>query len=70
VQDIVVDGVRLIETIRRLKEEVNVDVVQAIAVIDRMDGSRERLRDVGIDFTAICTMDEVMRRYMQGRKKY
>ncbi len=69
VQDIVVDGVRLIETVRRLKEEVNVEVVQAIAVIDRMDGSRERLRDVGIDFTAICTMDEVLRKYMQGRKQ-
>jgi orotate phosphoribosyltransferase len=68
VHDLVVDGVQLIKTIRRLKEEVNVEIVQAIAVVDRADGSRERLRDIGIDFTAICTMDEVLRRYQQHRK--
>ncbi len=68
VHDIVVDGVQIVETIRRLKDEVNVEIVQAIAIVDRQDGSRERLRDLGIDFTAICTMDEVLRRYQQHRR--
>jgi|GEM_PF-2203170 len=68
VQDIVVDGVQLIETIRRLQEELRVEIVQAIAVVDRLDGSRDRLRDLGIDFTAICTMDEVLRKYQHNRR--
>ncbi len=68
VHDLVVDGLQLIETIRRLKEDVNVEIVQAIAVVDRMDGSHERLRDLGIDFTAICTMDEVLRKYQHNRR--
>ncbi len=68
VQDLVVDSSDLINTIRRLRDEVKVEIVQAIAVVDRLDGSRERLRDLGIDFTAICTMDEVLRKYQHNRR--
>ena len=70
VHDIVVDGVQLINAIRTLKDEINVEIVQAIALVDRLDGSHDRLRDLGIDFTAICTMDEILRKYQYNRRNH
>lgn len=60
VQDVVVDGERIIETIRRLEEECRVQIVQVIGLLDRLDGSRERLEELCIDYTAICTVKDIL----------
>lgn len=61
VHDTVVDGLKEIETVRQMMEQADVEVVQVIAFLDREDGSAQRLRDIGVDYTAICTMEEVLR---------
>lgn len=60
VQDLVVDGLKIIESIRMVQEEAKAEIVQAIGIVDRQDGARKRLQELGIDYTAICTMDEIL----------
>jgi orotate phosphoribosyltransferase len=58
--DEVVDGTRVIETIRRVQEESNSQIVQVIAIVDRMDGAKLRLQEYGVDYTSIFTMQDIV----------
>lgn len=60
VQDQIISGQRVIETIRRLQEEADAQIVQVIAIVDRQDGARIRLQEYGVDFTSIITMDDIL----------
>jgi orotate phosphoribosyltransferase len=58
--DEVVDGTKVIETIRRVQEESDAQIVQVIAIVDRMDGAKLRLQEYGVDYTSIFTMQDIV----------
>lgn len=60
VQDQIVSGTTVVDTVRKLQEEADAEIVQVIAIVDRQDGARIRLQDYGVDFTSITTMDEIL----------
>lgn len=61
VQDVVTDASSAIDCIRALQEEFpDVEVVQVISIFDRSEGGKERLENLGIDYTALCTIEEVL----------
>lgn len=60
IQDEVVDGGKVIEMVRKLQEEADSEIVQVIAVVDRLDGARSRLQDYGVDYTSIITMQDIL----------
>jgi len=60
VHDEIVSGTNVIETIRKVQEEADVQIVQVIAIVDRLDGARLRLQEYGVDYTAIMTMSDLV----------
>lgn len=46
--------------VRKLQEEADSEIVQVIAVVDRLDGARSRLQDYGVDYTSIITMQDIL----------
>jgi len=60
IQDMVVDGANLIDMMRILKQEADSEIVQVIAIIDRLDGAKHRFQDYGVDYTAVLTMRDIM----------
>lgn len=60
VQDLVVDGIEIINTIRRVQEEARAQVLQVIALVDRQDGAQARLEEMGLDYISICKFDEIV----------
>jgi orotate phosphoribosyltransferase len=60
IQDEIVDGVKMIEAIRRVQDEADSEIVQVISVIDRLDGGAQRLHDYGVDYTSILTMNDIV----------
>ena len=60
VQDIVTDAELIVETIRRIKEEFGANTIQVIGVIDCLGGGGERLEELGIEYTALCTIEDVL----------
>lgn len=60
IQDMVVDGANLIDMMRILKQEADSEIVQVIAIIDRLDGAKYRFQDFGVDYTSIITMHDIM----------
>ena len=57
--DEVVDGLNVIEIVRRLQEEADAEIIQVIAIVDRLDGAASRLEEYGVDYTAILTMRDI-----------
>ena len=68
VQDEVVDGIKVIETIRRLQEEADARIIQVIAIFDRLDGAKLRLENYGVDYTAILTMKDISQEELSARR--
>ncbi len=60
IQDEIVDGVKMIEAIRRVQDEADSEIVQVISVIDRLDGGAQRLHEYGVDYTSILTMNDIV----------
>ncbi len=60
VQDEVITGVDVIETIRKLQDEADAEIVQVITIVDRLDGAKYRFQDYGVDYTAILTMEDIV----------
>lgn len=60
IQDEIVDGVKMIEAIRRVQDEADSEIVQVISVVDRLDGGAQRLHEYGVDYTSIITMNDIV----------
>jgi orotate phosphoribosyltransferase len=59
VLDEVVDGLNVIEIVRTLQQEADAEILQVIAIVDRLDGAASRLEEYGVDYTAILTMRDI-----------
>jgi orotate phosphoribosyltransferase len=62
VDDVITTGKSTIEAISRAKE-AGLEIVNVIALIDRQEGGREAIKELGYDVQAIVTREEVMERY-------
>lgn len=62
IQDEVVDGTKVIETIRRVQEEADAQIIQVISIVDRLDGAKLRLQEYGVDYTSLFTMQDLVTR--------
>ena len=62
VDDVITTGKSTIEAITRAKE-AGLEIVKVIALIDRQEGGREAIRELGYNVEAIVTREEVMERY-------
>lgn len=62
VDDVITTGKSTIEAITRAKE-AGLEIVKVIALIDRQEGGREAVEELGYKLDSIITRDEVMERY-------
>ncbi len=62
VDDVITTGKSTIEAITRAKE-TGLAIVKIIALIDRQEGGREAIEELGYRLDAIITREEVMERY-------
>ena len=62
VDDVITTGKSTIEAINRAKQE-GFEIVKVIAFIDRQEGGREAIENIGYKLDSIITKDEVMARY-------
>lgn len=60
IEDVLLDGANVINAIRRIQEEFGAEVVQVIAVLDRKEGGLDRLEELGIDVTTICSIEDII----------
>ena len=61
VDDVVTTGQSTIEAIDRVRES-NLNVIKAIALVDRQEGGKEEIEKLGIAFESIFTKDDFIRR--------
>jgi orotate phosphoribosyltransferase len=61
IQDLVTSGANMIEMIRKLKDELDVEVVQVLSLLDRNDGAVSRLDNLGIDYSYIFSVKEFVK---------
>lgn len=66
VDDVITTGKSTIEAINRAKEE-GLQIVKVFALIDRQEGGREAVEELGYQLDSIITRDEVMESYRTGR---
>jgi orotate phosphoribosyltransferase len=66
VDDVITTGKSTIEAINRAKEE-GLHIAKVIALIDRQEGGREAIVELGFKLDSIITRDEVMDSYRTGR---
>lgn len=66
VDDVITTGKSTIEAITRAKE-AGLEIVKVIALIDRQEGGREAVEELGYKIDSIITRDEVMERYRTDR---
>jgi orotate phosphoribosyltransferase len=59
VLDEVIDGLNVIEMVRTLQQEADAEILQVIAIVDRLDGAASRLEEYGVDYTTILTMRDI-----------
>lgn len=64
VDDVITTGKSTIEAITRAVE-TGLHVVDVIALVDRQEGGREAIRELGFDVRAVLTRDEVMELYRE-----
>lgn len=62
VDDVITTGKSTIEAITRAKE-AGLEIVKVIAIIDRQEGGREAVEELGYKLDSIITRDEVMEWY-------
>jgi orotate phosphoribosyltransferase len=66
VDDVITTGKSTIEAINRAKEE-GLHIAKVIALIDRQEGGREAVAQLGFKLDSIITREEVMERYLHNR---
>ena len=64
VDDVVTTGQSTIEAIDRARES-NLNVIKAIALVDRQEGGRENIEKRNIPFESIFTKDDLMKLYKE-----
>lgn len=62
VDDVITTGKSTIEAITRAKE-AGLEIVKVIALIDRQEGGREAIKELGNNVEAIVTREEVMEKF-------
>jgi len=62
VDDVITTGKSTIEAINR-SQEAGLDIVRIIALVDRQEGGRESIEDLGFRVDAVVTREEVMEHY-------
>jgi orotate phosphoribosyltransferase len=62
VDDVITTGKSTLEAITRAKE-AGLEIVKVIALIDRQEGGREAIKELGYNVEAIVTREEVMEKY-------
>lgn len=62
VDDVITTGKSTIEALTRA-EEAGLEIIKVIALIDRQEGGREAVEELGYKLEAIITREEVMERY-------
>jgi orotate phosphoribosyltransferase len=62
VDDVITTGKSTIEALTRARE-TGLDIVKVIALIDRQEGGREAVEELGYKLDSIITREEVMERY-------
>jgi orotate phosphoribosyltransferase/uridine monophosphate synthetase len=67
IDDLITGGSTILETILVL-EEAGLRVKDAVVLVDRQEGGRERLREQGINLISILTL-EVMVNYLMSSRK-
>ncbi len=60
IEDVLLDGENIIKAIRRVQDEFGVTVVQVIAVLDRQEGGKKRIEELGIEVTTLCSIEEII----------
>lgn len=60
VTDLLTDGSLIIDTIRKIQEEYSVQIIQVIAILDKLEGGSQRLEELGIEVSSICTINEII----------
>jgi orotate phosphoribosyltransferase len=58
IQDLVTSGSNMIQMIRKLKDDLDVEVIQVITLLDRNDGAIHRLDQLGIDYSYVFSVKE------------
>ena len=64
VDDVVTTGQSTIEAIDRARES-NLNVIKAIALVDRQEGGRENIEKRNISFESVFTRDDLMKLYKE-----
>ena len=62
VDDVITTGKSTIEAIKR-SQEAGLDIVRIIALVDRQEGGRESIEDLGFRVDAVVTREDVMEHY-------
>jgi orotate phosphoribosyltransferase len=65
VDDVITTGKSTIEAIIRAKD-AGLKIEKIIALIDRQEGGREAVKEVGFDITSVVTKDNIMEVYNKG----
>ncbi|MGC9320025.1 MAG: orotate phosphoribosyltransferase [Armatimonadota bacterium] len=58
-EDVVTTGGSALEAVRAVEEERDAEVVQVLAMVDRLQGGRENIAGAGYDFTALFTVQDL-----------
>jgi orotate phosphoribosyltransferase len=62
VDDVITTGKSTIEAIIRAKD-AGLEIAQIIALIDRQEGGREAVKEIGFDVTSVIKKDDIMKVY-------
>ena len=58
-EDVVTTGGMTLKAIEAVEREFDVTIVKVIAMVDRLQGSRQAIEDEGFDFSAIFTIEDL-----------
>lgn len=61
IQDLVTSGSQMIQMIRKLKDEFDIQVLQVVTLLDRNDGAVNRLDELAIDYSYIFSVKEFVK---------
>ncbi len=69
VDDVITTGGSTLKAMGAARDN-GLEVVQAVALIDRQEGGRENIEAAGVPFQSILTRDEIMRAFRDGEKPH
>lgn len=58
-EDVVTTGGSALEAVEAIEEECKAEVVQVLAMVDRLQGGREAIVEAGHDFTTLFTVEDL-----------